>query len=75
MDWHYATADNQKERATEEQLKALFEQGSINSQTLVWNETMSDWAPYSQVLSNAPSVTQPTNQSVAHRWPTGPSMQ
>ncbi len=51
MKWHYVNADNDKVETSEEELRKLFDQGGIIPNTLVWNETMTEWAPYSSIFS------------------------
>jgi hypothetical protein len=43
MDWYYADASEQQQRVSEENLAALVADGVIKPNTLVWNETLTDW--------------------------------
>lgn len=54
MDWYYADGQERKGPVGEEEFQRLAQQGVINGQTLVWNDTMSDWKPYSSILNPPP---------------------
>ncbi len=45
MDWFYAKNGQQNGPVEKEQLDELFRIGQITSSDLVWNDSMSDWAP------------------------------
>jgi hypothetical protein len=45
MDWFYAKNGQQSGPVEKEQLDELFRSGQITSSDLVWNASMSDWAP------------------------------
>ena len=45
MDWFYAKNGQQSGPVEKEQLDELFRSGQITSSDLVWNDSMSDWAP------------------------------
>lgn len=45
MDWYYANERDEQIQVSEEELKALAEGGTIRPDSLVWNESMSDWKP------------------------------
>lgn len=47
MSWYYAAGDEQKGPVTEEELAQLVQQGTITNSSLVWQEGMADWVPYS----------------------------
>ena len=49
MEWFYANESDQQVSFQEENFQGLVETGSIKEGTLVWNETMSDWKPCSEV--------------------------
>lgn len=49
MEWFYANESDQQVSFQEENFQGLVEAGSIKEGTLVWNETMSDWKPCSDV--------------------------
>lgn len=46
--WYYADAGQQKGPISEADLEALYSAGSIQAQTLVWREGMSNWAAYAE---------------------------
>lgn len=66
MDWYYSEGQERKGPVGDEEFQRLAQQGVITSQTLVWNESMSDWKPYSAPntppppLSMAPSASSST---------------
>ena len=43
MEWFYADEANQQISFQEEEFQSLVEKGSIKTDTLVWNSTMSEW--------------------------------
>jgi len=49
MDWFYANESEQQISFDEENFQNLVAEGSIKEGTLVWNETMKDWKPCSEV--------------------------
>ena len=49
MEWYYADAAEQQHTVQEEQLPELVANGTIQRNTLVWNESMSDWKPAGEV--------------------------
>jgi len=63
--WYYAQNGEQKGPVDDIQLKALFAQGAIDAQSLVWRDGMSDWLPLatqmaSLGLRSAPAPAQPS---------------
>ena len=54
MDWYYSEGQERKGPVSDEEFQRLAEQGAITSQTLVWNESMPDWKPYSGPSSTPP---------------------
>ena len=48
MLWYYEKDNAQNGPVSEEDLLALFENGEIRSENLVWREGMADWAPFSE---------------------------
>ncbi|HWH68961.1 MAG TPA: DUF4339 domain-containing protein [Candidatus Sulfotelmatobacter sp.] len=57
MNWYYALDNEQKGPVDRSQLEQLLQQGIISGDTLVWQEGMADWLPYSAVA--APAVAAP----------------
>lgn len=51
--WNYVVNNQTVGPVSEEQLKGLVRAGQLSSDTLVWNESMSNWAPFSQVFPAA----------------------
>lgn len=49
MHWIYADEAQQQHEFAEEQFPALIAEGRIRQNTLVWNETLSDWQPCREV--------------------------
>ncbi len=49
MQWHYAKKNKQLGPVEEEDLFRMAREGALEPADLVWNETMSDWAPASSV--------------------------
>lgn len=54
MDWYYASNGQQNGPVSQEQLIQLHQSGQIKSSDLVWNEGMTDWAPFQNVPELAP---------------------
>ncbi|MEM9293245.1 MAG: CD225/dispanin family protein [Acidobacteriota bacterium] len=59
--WFYVENDAQRGPVTEEQFRALVEEGAVSATTLVWRDGQGDWASASQVL---PSLFGPASASV-----------
>src|SRR5947209_5282945 len=49
MNWYYAEGGQQAGPVSEEELLRLAESGRVQSDTLVWNEGLANWQPYSYV--------------------------
>lgn len=49
MDWYYVENGKQKGPLDETEFKALCDAGTITSQTLVWNKSMSDWQAFKEI--------------------------
>ncbi len=47
MNWHYVSAGQSVGPISDTDLEQLFQAGTIQPETLVWNETMTAWQPYS----------------------------
>jgi hypothetical protein len=63
MKWYYDGGNGQRQGpVSEAELDALLEAGSISTQTLVWNDTMSDWAPLSKARAKAPALFEETER-------------
>ena len=55
MNWHYVSGGQSVGPVSEVDLDRLVQSGTIQPETLVWNETMKDWQPYSQVKAGTPA--------------------
>lgn len=49
IEWYYGEANQQRGPVSTEQLHELAQSGRITSDTLLWNERMTDWRPAGQV--------------------------
>ena len=54
MSWYYAINQEQMGPVSEEELRNLAASGTVTTETLVWQEGMPSWIPYSQI--NAPAT-------------------
>jgi uncharacterized RDD family membrane protein YckC len=54
MNWYYVKDNAQAGPVEQAALEALFRDGKINSNTLVWRAGLETWLPYSQALSGDP---------------------
>jgi uncharacterized RDD family membrane protein YckC/DNA-directed RNA polymerase subunit RPC12/RpoP len=52
MNWYYVDAGQQAGPVDDAQLEDLARRGKVQADTLVWNEGMENWQPYSQTKSN-----------------------
>ncbi len=43
LEWYYAEGDNRVGPISDSQFESLIKSGKINSETLVWNKSFSDW--------------------------------
>lgn len=57
--WYYANGENEVGPVSAAELKALADQGVVDSDTLVWNDGMTDWA----VASDVPGLLRPAAHS------------
>ncbi len=58
MNWYYVENGVQKGPLNSDQdLDALFQQGTIRAETMIWREGMAGWEPYSQVRAGTPGAT------------------
>jgi len=73
MEWYYADGDEQRGPISESVLVDLVEQGVVRADTLVWNPSMSDWLPYSEVQAQSDPLH--TNPTVATSRPAVPVAQ
>ncbi len=62
MEWYYAQGDEQRGPVSESVLIGLVEQGVIRADTLVWNDSMTDWLPYGEVHAQSDPLR--TNDTV-----------
>ena len=49
MQWFYADESDHQHEVSEDELRSLIAAGTVGRDTLVWNETMSDWQPGASV--------------------------
>lgn len=49
MDWYYASNGQQQGPVSQEQLTELYKAGQVKGTDLVWNDTMTDWAPLQSI--------------------------
>ena len=62
MKWYYADDSDQQHEVDESDLASLVESGTIQKETLVWNETMADWKPALEAKADLfPSTTSGTD--------------
>lgn len=63
MKWYYVENAQQRGPVTDADLEQLVSAGTVQPATLVWQEGMADWQPYSQVMASggasAPASTAP----------------
>ena len=63
MNWYYKDGDSKVGPVSDEQIRQLASQGKITPETKVWNELISKWLPYGEIIgSNStppPKTTQP----------------
>lgn len=60
MDWYYANERDEQIQLSEDELKTLAEGGAVSPDSLIWNESMSDWKPCREVK---PEWFSPAEQS------------
>ncbi|MBV9462607.1 MAG: RDD family protein [Verrucomicrobiae bacterium] len=53
MDWYYEKDGQQAGPVGDPELQSLLRSGRISPATLVWNQTMASWEPYSKAISGA----------------------
>ena len=70
MDWYYANERDEQIQVSEDELKALAEGGTVKPDSLIWNETMSDWKPCREVK---PDWFSPAPRSAPSAVPLSPS--
>ena len=61
MEWHYTLNGEAAGPVSEDEIKDLVAQGTINPESMVWNETFEDWKPLSETelassTASAPAV-------------------
>ena len=59
MHWYYAVNQEQKGPVSEEEFQALVAAGTVQPETLVWRDGMSDWAAYGTLTGAAPAAAAP----------------
>ncbi|MEX2580156.1 MAG: DUF4190 domain-containing protein [Verrucomicrobiales bacterium] len=71
MEWFYADTNDRQISIDEGELSELAEDGTIEPSTLVWNETLPDWRPASEVRPDlfggevSPPALSPTRAQAA----------
>jgi hypothetical protein len=50
MQWYYLDGQRQQIQSDESSLRQLHGEGRITAETMVWNETMTEWLPLSRAL-------------------------
>jgi len=60
MDWYYATQGQQRGPVSKERLIELHRAGELLLSDLVWNDAMSDWAPFGTLPELAGETSLPT---------------
>jgi uncharacterized RDD family membrane protein YckC len=61
MDWYYKNGDIRTGPVTDEQMRELALQGTITPNTLVWNELVAKWQPYSEQAGGPASPSAPVH--------------
>ena len=63
MDWYYA-AENKTQVGplSDQEFESKVAQGTITPDTLVWNETMSDWLPYAKATGSPQATASPHSE-------------
>lgn len=51
MSWYYAVGQDKQGPVSDEEFNQLVQQGTISNETLVWQDGMADWQPYSQIVT------------------------
>ncbi len=65
MQWLYNSNQNEQKVATEADLPRLVSEGSIRSDTLLWNNQLTDWTEASQVLPDLFPIASPISASAS----------
>jgi len=58
MDWYYSEDNQQRGPVSQEAMVQLIADGRIRPETLVWNETMSEWVPCSRAAVAEPAFAE-----------------
>ena len=68
MHWYYESGGEQIGPLTEEQFRAEVRKGKVSQNTLVWNESLTEWKKYGELTAAPPQLPVPVpNQPVAAR--------
>ncbi len=59
MNWYYAIDREKKGPLTDTDFDALVQSGTITDDTLVWNETMTDWTSFGKIGSKVGEAKEP----------------
>ncbi|MEO0447828.1 MAG: DUF4339 domain-containing protein, partial [Verrucomicrobiota bacterium] len=57
MQWYYLDDQRQQVETDEDGLRRLADAGAIKADTMVWNESMKEWLPYSKATSEGVLTT------------------
>lgn len=60
MEWYYAEGKEQIGPISDSEFRSLVENGTILSDTLVWNSSMDDWKAYGKLLTDETTASQQT---------------
>ena len=72
MDWYYVNNKGESVGPVDDEaFEGLIAGGTVNSDTSVWNNGLSDWLPYSEVGLNANPESQSIVDPVEDRGPQG----
>jgi hypothetical protein len=67
MNWYYKDGDSKVGPVSDEQIRQLASQGKIKPETKVWNELISKWLPYGEIIgSNSPPPRKPLSRGCPH---------
>ncbi len=64
MEWYYAAEQEPVGPVSEEEFQSLVNDGTIQPDTLVWNETLPDWKKYNQLAPSAEGGEPPVDERV-----------
>ena len=65
MSWHYAVGGQQKGPVSDDEFNGLVSAGTVQPDTLVWQQGWPDWRPYRSVLAGGVAAAVPVTASDA----------